>query len=276
MRGIIRTVAFFLLLGLALLVSALVGLVLQKWSGLRRFRAALVHVTAPLLLEVLNVRTTTRFLASPPFSSSGMRPGMTVSNHISYLDVLVIAAQMPTVFVTSTEVRDEPIVGTICRLAGCIFVDRRSARRLRSEIAEISSLMKDGLHVVVFPEATSTRGDAIRPFRRALFEAAIHSGMPLWVGRIRYPEGTRMRVSYAENDSFLPHLRRLILTHQLRAEWSWLGGIGVAELSVQSASQIAAWAQALVESDFFRVDSRLIGAGEPRDVGSVIRSFSAV
>jgi 1-acyl-sn-glycerol-3-phosphate acyltransferase len=275
MRGFIRTALFFVLLLLPLLVSAMAGLVLPRGVGLRKFRAALVHWAAPLLLLVLDVRIQTRFKAAPPWSSSGMRPGMTVSNHISYLDVLVIASQVSTVFVTSTEVRDQPVVGTICRLAGCIFVDRRSARRLRSEIAEVAHLMRHGLHVVVFPEATSTRGDEIRPFRRALFEAARASGMPLWVGRIRYPEGVRMRVSYAGQDSFLPHLRRLILTHRLEAEWSWLGGISAADLSSKTAAEIAAWAQGLVQSDFFRVDSRLFPA-ETGASSPLMSSFSTV
>jgi len=250
MRGMLRLGLFFVILAAVLFVSALVGILFPGWPGLRKFRAALSHAVAPKLLWVLNVKTTTRFLASPPFSSSGMRPGMTVSNHISYLDVLLIAAQVPTVFVTSTEVRDEPFIGTLCRLAGCVFVDRRSPRRLRSEIDEISKLIRDGLHVVVFPEATSTRGDVVRPFRRALFEAVKASGMPLWVGSIRYPEGTRMKASYAENDSFLPHLWRLMFTPFLEAEWSWLGGMGAAKLSSTSSLELATWAQALVESDF--------------------------
>lgn len=258
MSGMIRTGIFLLIVLFGLMLSAGLGLIWRPDRSLRRLRAQWVHILAPWLLRVLGVRTVTRYQVRPPLAVRGIRPGMTVSNHISYLDVLVVAAQLPTVFVTSTEVRDQPIVGTICRLAGCVFVDRRSARRLRSEIAEVALLMKDGLHVVVFPEATSTRGDEVRPFRRALFEAARAAGVPLWVGRIRYPEGVRMRVSYAEDDAFLPHLRRLLLTRSLEAEWTWLGSLEASELVSRSAAELATWARAQVSSEPFRIDSRLL------------------
>jgi 1-acyl-sn-glycerol-3-phosphate acyltransferase len=175
---------------------------------------------------------------------------MTVSNHISYLDVLVAAAQLPTLFVTSIEMRDEPFVGWICRLAGCVFVERRSPRRLRAEIAELSALLRHGFHVVLFPEATSTRGTGVRPFRRALFEAARDAAVPLWVAQVQYPEGVRMRVSYAEDDAFLPHLRRLLVTHELRAEWTWLSLLEGTEIVSHSSQELASWAHSQIEAQF--------------------------
>lgn len=98
-----------------------------------------------------------------------------VSNHLSYTDILVICGYYPACFVTSVEMRDTPFLGQICKLAGCVFVERRNKRNLGQEVKEITEALKEGLDVVIFPEATSTNGEEVIRFRRPLFRAAIDS-----------------------------------------------------------------------------------------------------
>lgn len=95
-----------------------------------------------------------------------------VSNHLSYTDILVICAYYPSCFVTSVEMRDTPFLGHICKLAGCVFVERRNKKNLGHEVREITDALKAGLDVVIFPEATSTNGEEVIRFRRPLFKAA--------------------------------------------------------------------------------------------------------
>ena len=46
-----------------------------------------------------------------------------------------------------------------------------------NEVGEITQALKDGMNVVVFPEATSTNGESVIRFRRPLFQAAFNSGL---------------------------------------------------------------------------------------------------
>ena len=98
-----------------------------------------------------------------------------VSNHLSYTDILVICGYYPACFVTSVEMRDTPFLGQICKLAGCVFVERRNKKNLGQEVKEITDALKAGLDVVIFPEATSTNGEEVIRFRRPLFRAACDS-----------------------------------------------------------------------------------------------------
>jgi 1-acyl-sn-glycerol-3-phosphate acyltransferase len=98
-----------------------------------------------------------------------------VSNHLSYTDVLVVCGYYPSCFVTSVEMRDTPFLGQICKLGGCVFVERRNKSNLGQEVAEITEALKAGLDVVIFPEATSTNGEEVIRFRRPLFKSAIDS-----------------------------------------------------------------------------------------------------
>jgi 1-acyl-sn-glycerol-3-phosphate acyltransferase len=169
---------------------------------------------------------------------------MTVANHISYVDVLLIAAALPTVFVTSTEVRDTPGLGFLCRMAGCAFVDRRSARGLRGEIAALASVVRSGFHVAVFPEATSTRGDRVLPFKAALFEAARLSGRPLRAAVVEYDANVLPHISYAGDDRFLPHLVRLLGSRSTNAQVRWVA-VDAAPAALH-ARELAEWAHAAI------------------------------
>src|SRR5262245_47723374 len=50
------------------------------------------------------------------------------SNHVSYLDILVLGSLYPSQFVAKQEIRGWPLFGWISRGAGTLFVDRDSPR----------------------------------------------------------------------------------------------------------------------------------------------------
>src|SRR5580704_8350018 len=51
-------------------------------------------------------------------------PGLIVSNHVSWLDIIVLGGLVPLSFVAKSEVAGWPIIGTLARLHRAIFVDR--------------------------------------------------------------------------------------------------------------------------------------------------------
>lgn len=98
---------------------------------------------------------------------------LVLCNHLSYTDVIAISSVFPSVFVTSVEVRDSAFVGMMSNLGGSVFVERRNREHIEKEIAEITRALKEGLNVVIFPEATSSNGETVLPFKRSLLKAAI-------------------------------------------------------------------------------------------------------
>lgn len=96
-----------------------------------------------------------------------------VANHQSYLDVLAIDLHCSSVFVTSQEMENTPFLGDLCRNSGCLIVNRQSIMGLKKEIAKIKKVLSRGFNVVIFPEATTTDGSCILPFRSSLLESAV-------------------------------------------------------------------------------------------------------
>lgn len=99
-------------------------------------------------------------------------PNLIVANHLSYLDVPILATLAPIRFVTSYEVRDEPITGDIAKFGHSIFVERRNYSTLRQDIHTIADSLRSGDNVGLFPEGTTTCGRML-PWKSSLLQAAM-------------------------------------------------------------------------------------------------------
>lgn len=171
LRLVIRTFFFVI----ALMAYFLVSFTIFAFAGFsfdraRPFLTKVISITSQVGLKIFNVKVRKNF--------SPLEPGenyLIVSNHLSYLDILIISSYFPTCFVTSNEMKETPFLGQMCLLGGCLFVERRSKAGIAAEVKELSDALLDGLNVVIFPEATSTNGEAVIRFRRPLFQAAVNS-----------------------------------------------------------------------------------------------------
>ncbi|HEX9164723.1 MAG TPA: lysophospholipid acyltransferase family protein [Gemmatimonadales bacterium] len=169
------------------------------------------------LLRVLGVRRTRR--GAPP-----VPPYFLVSNHLSYLDILVLGAELGAVFVSKHDLAGWPLLGHLSRVTGTIFIDRGRRRDAVRVLAEIDGAIAAGAGVLLFPEGTSSRGDGILPLRAALLEWAARSGHPVHVATVRYAteEGDRPASEtvcwWGDATPILPHFLGLAALPRIHAE----------------------------------------------------------
>ena len=93
-----------------------------------------------------------------------------VSNHVSWIDILVVQTLLDVVFVAKSEVKSWPAFGFLARIADTVFVERRTmaAKRQQKQLAAHLSSKKT---LYFFPEGTSTDGLRVLPFKSSLFES---------------------------------------------------------------------------------------------------------
>lgn len=142
----------------------------------KRVAIYLTQASARTLLRVLGIRI------HPPhaFLSLPQAAGcLVVSNHQSYLDILVLSAHFPVQFVAKKEVAAWPLIGWMAQLGNTIFINRGSTRHSLKCAHEIIASLQQGVHVLVFPEGTSTNGTDVLPFKPLLFCAALKAGSPV-------------------------------------------------------------------------------------------------
>ncbi len=102
---------------------------------------------------------------------SNGRPVVFVSNHSSWLDILVLGGLLPACFVAKEQVGAWPVVGTIARLGRTIYV-RRSRTSTGRERDNMVARLAGGDNLVLFPEGTTSDGSRVLPFRSALLSVA--------------------------------------------------------------------------------------------------------
>ncbi len=152
-----------------------------------------------------------------------------VSNHLSYLDIAVLASQVPCTFVSKREVASWPGLGILANLAGTLYVDRSSHRDAERVSRSIGSHFRAGGSLALFPEGTTTPGFEVGPFRSPLLAYPAATGMPVHAAAIRYqaPEGfppAAISIAWWGDASFLPHFLGLFRMPWMRIDLSFAAG----------------------------------------------------
>jgi 1-acyl-sn-glycerol-3-phosphate acyltransferase len=98
-------------------------------------------------------------------------PVMFISNHVSYLDILVMGTVLEASFVAKIDVRKWPLFGFLSLLQQTAFISRSPKDALR-EKNSLQSYLKRGQSIILFPEGTTDNGRDILPFKSSLFSLA--------------------------------------------------------------------------------------------------------
>jgi 1-acyl-sn-glycerol-3-phosphate acyltransferase len=106
---------------------------------------------------------------------SRQAPVLILSNHVSWLDICVITALAPVVFIAKSEVARWPVFGWLAKLQRTIFIERERRQKTGAATQEIAGRLLGGDAVVLFAEGTSSEGTRILPFRSALIGAVHHA-----------------------------------------------------------------------------------------------------
>ncbi len=146
-----------------------------------------------------------------------LRGAFLVSNHLGYLDGIILTSIFPLVFVARADLRTWPVFGFFSFLSNTIFVNRTNPGNIRNEIARIQSFLKDRVNVVLFPEGTSTDGMRMNPFKSSFFEAPLQAQASILPIAITYRYLDDVLVDETNKDHlywygdmrFFPHFFRL-------------------------------------------------------------------
>jgi lyso-ornithine lipid O-acyltransferase len=179
---------------------------------------------------------------------------LTVGNHMSYMDVFLLAAVHPTLFVTSVDMGETPGLGHVTRQAGCIFVERRNRSSIEKDVRQMTDALSHGINVTIYPEGTSSDGLRVLPFKKALLTAAIEAGVDVLPVVLKYTEIDGEAFSEKNNDKiawygdmgFGPHFLKLMNTKSLKAELHFLEPVRVTKESTRH--ELAAKAESAIRS----------------------------
>ncbi len=210
-RGFYRLVVLILTL-----IQAIIGMWLftRRNGGrlTRRQRAEETQRVCAMILRRMPVDVETQGV--PP------RQGLLVSNHLSFLDIILYGAACPCVFISKAEVLHWPIFGTAARMAGTVFVDRSRTAVGSAATADVEVALKEDVCVLLFPEGTSSNGSELRPFHSSFYEPAVRAEAEVVAAAVGYPDGpdhVEQDVCYAGDDLFFPRLMKALSMDRIGA-----------------------------------------------------------
>jgi lyso-ornithine lipid O-acyltransferase len=216
-RRFFRSIARLLALGWVMLTAAAAFGLSSTHRRDAGTRARWLQQTSRRALRALRVAV--RVAGNPP------RRAIVAANHLGYLDILVLAAATPVVFVAKREVRGWPLFGWFARMAGTRFIDRARRGDVARVAGELAPALAAGASVVLFLEGTSTDGREVLPFRPSLLEPAAANGWPVVPAALAYavPAGYSVprEVCWWGDMTLAPHLLNLAALPRIDARIAW-------------------------------------------------------
>lgn len=143
-----------------------------------------------------------------------LAPFLLISNHLSYVDIVVLASQLNCAFVAKSEVARWPILGFISASMNTVFIDRKKKRDLLRAMETAEATLDRGLGLVLFAEGTSSGGGKPQPFKSSMLDFAARRRMPVHYASIEYrvaphEQPARQSVCWWGSMTFSGHLFRL-------------------------------------------------------------------
>jgi lyso-ornithine lipid O-acyltransferase len=99
------------------------------------------------------------------------RHTLLVSNHVSWLDILVLAGATRCAFVAKAEL-GHPFIHWLADQNDTVYVQRGHVKGAKDQAHSIARALEGDKPVMLFPEATTGPGTHLLPFRSTLLEAA--------------------------------------------------------------------------------------------------------
>ncbi|HUG12420.1 MAG TPA: lysophospholipid acyltransferase family protein [Opitutaceae bacterium] len=150
--------------------------------------------------------------------------GIVASNHLSYLDILVLASISPQVFLAKSDVRNWPVMGKYAEWAGTQFIDRTRRADVARQNEEFRRIVENDAVQTIFLEGTSSGGASVLPFKSSLLEPVVANGWPVTPAAIVYTcKGgvPSEHVCWWRDMPFTPHALGLLLLDSITAHVSF-------------------------------------------------------
>ncbi len=208
-----------LFFGILVLVHLLISVLRlpNRWEIISR----LTYSFTFLLRTILNIKVTVVGRAKQ-IEEGGT---VIVSNHLGYLDGIVLGSIFPVVFVSKREVRKWPVIGLWVSSFGTIFINRQRKDQVPLLVAEISRKLKEGANILLFPEGRATNGERMLPFQTAPLAAPLRNRSIVVPLTLVYKRVNDKAVSKENRDSiycyddmdFVPHFWKLLSLRSIEA-----------------------------------------------------------
>ena len=166
------------------------------------------------ILKIIGVKTTIK---------GKIKSGnyLIISNHSSWLDIIILGSTFKTTFLSKIEVSRWPVIGKITTAVDMLFINRGAKDAALLAVNGISKFILNNRNVTIFPEGTSSGGKDLLKFKPRLFASCIDTNSPIQCVIIRYPykeKNIHPSVPFVRGDSLFLNILKVLFQDNITAE----------------------------------------------------------
>jgi lyso-ornithine lipid O-acyltransferase len=148
----------------------------ETWRGTWRMMVflSLIALLAPLQmlfrtqsLPLLFHKIMVRVLSIKIIQQGSFAPCLRVSNHLSWLDIVVLGSLGKMSFIAKSDVAQWPLFGLLAKLQRTIFVERDNRQKVVESLRVIKARL-NASPLMLFGEGTTSDGSCVLPFLSSL------------------------------------------------------------------------------------------------------------
>ena len=152
-----------------------------------------------------------------------IKPGnyLIISNHSSWLDIIILGSTFKTTFLSKIEVSHWPVIGRITKAVDMLFINRGAKDAASLAVNGISEFLLNERNVTIFPEGTSSGGKKLLRFKPRLFASVIETNSPIQCVTIKYPYKNKKihpSVPFVRKDSLFLNILKVLFQNDIVAE----------------------------------------------------------
>ncbi|MDO9047459.1 MAG: lysophospholipid acyltransferase family protein [Methylobacter sp.] len=150
------------------------------------------------------------------------RRAILISNHISWLDIIVIGQYLPAYFVAKSDISNWPVIGYLARQGGTIFIRRGDKQHIKATADRMVWQLKQNSNIIAFPEGTTTKGDEVLHFHASLFQPALLTKSAIQPVALQYQGTAKEHAPFVGDDDFVSHLIKMLTLDKIEVRLSFL------------------------------------------------------
>lgn len=146
-------------------------------------------------------------------------PVIFVSNHVGYIDPIVISSIVEFIPIAKSEILKWPLIGSAMCRSGVIFYKRGNRSSGAAVLSKCIKLLNSNKNVLVFPEGTTTDGSTVLPFKRGIFGLSIKLDVPVIPIRIDLEDSS---MAWWDEKTFVEHYKYFTSQEKIKIKVTFL------------------------------------------------------
>ena len=143
-------------------------------------------ITSNIIRKWLTITTRIFGVKIKCYGIASTQKTLFISNHISWLDVIILASLVPIHILSKLEVKTMPVFGWLATRGGTLYIKRGGKNSASDASSEITAVLKQRHNSLIFAEGTTTDGH-IKKFHSRLMQSAIDADATVQPIAIFYP-----------------------------------------------------------------------------------------